>query len=209
MVRVVSPPPNTQAGGPPLVDCPWLLIKRARSHLPYLEAVYYGGYFWKADGHSPCQQPFHLWNPKVHYRVHKIPPLDPIPSQPNPVSLIDPYFPKVDLNVILPSTPRSSQWSLTFGPSNQNPVNTSTLPMRATCRLFITVSWKLANSFKSYGGAYGKHVQPSDLFSERWVIGWGEGGPVEITWRVGDTHTVKYLLILWVSANVTNLCTGI
>jgi len=29
--------------------------------------------------------------------------------------------------------PRSFQWSLTFGPSNQNPVNTSPLSLRATC----------------------------------------------------------------------------
>jgi hypothetical protein len=39
-----------------------------------------------------------------------------------------PYLPKVHLNVIFPPTPRSSQWSLTFGPPNQNPVNTSPLP---------------------------------------------------------------------------------
>jgi hypothetical protein len=34
-------------------------------------------------------------------RVHKIPPLDPILRQPNPVRPIDPYFAKVHLNVIL------------------------------------------------------------------------------------------------------------
>jgi hypothetical protein len=44
----------------------------------------------------------------------------PILSQLSPIRPIDPYHPKVHLNVILPPTPRSSQWSLAFGPTNQN-----------------------------------------------------------------------------------------
>jgi hypothetical protein len=71
--------------------------------------------------------------PKVHYHAHKSPSLDPILNQPNPVCHIDPYIPKVRLKVILPPTPRSFQWSLSFGSPNQKPVNTSPFPMRATC----------------------------------------------------------------------------
>jgi hypothetical protein len=93
---------------------------------------------WKADCHSACQKyPAFLWNPKVHHPVHKIPPLDPSLSQLNPVRPIDPNLPKVHLNVILPPTSRSSQWSFAFGPPNQNPVNTSPLPMRATCPAYL------------------------------------------------------------------------
>jgi hypothetical protein len=50
---------------------------------------------------------------------------------PEPAELfhtLHPYLPKVHPNVILPPMPRSSQWSLTFRPPNQNLVNTSPLP---------------------------------------------------------------------------------
>jgi hypothetical protein len=36
---VVSTSPNPQAGGPPLVGCPKLIIQYVRSYPPYLEAV--------------------------------------------------------------------------------------------------------------------------------------------------------------------------
>jgi hypothetical protein len=52
-------------------------------------------FFVEPEGSLPCS---------------KIPPLDPILSQTNPFRPIDPYLPKIHLNVILPPTPRSSQW---------------------------------------------------------------------------------------------------
>jgi hypothetical protein len=59
--------------------------------------------------------PAFLWNPKVYYRLHTSPPLDTLLSQLNPVRPIDLYLTKVQVKVILPPTPRSSQWSLAFG----------------------------------------------------------------------------------------------
>jgi hypothetical protein len=83
------------------------------------------------------EYPALFMEPEGHYRVHKSPPLDPILSQLNPVHPIDPYLPEVHLIVILPPTPRSSQWSLTFGSPNQNPVTSLSSPMRATCHAHL------------------------------------------------------------------------
>jgi len=41
---------------------------------------------WEADSHSPNQDILRLlWNPKLHYRVHKSPPLVRIQSQMHPI----------------------------------------------------------------------------------------------------------------------------
>jgi hypothetical protein len=61
-----------------------------------------------------------LWNPKIPYNVHKDTSLAPILSQMHSFHTFPPYFPKIHVNIIFPSKPRLSKWSLPFRISNQN-----------------------------------------------------------------------------------------
>jgi hypothetical protein len=89
---------------------------------------------WGANGSSVSQEILRiLCNPKVRSVFTNSPPLAPIPSNINHVHIISPYLFKINFNIIIPSTLRSSTSSLYFRFPHQNPVRISLRPTHTTC----------------------------------------------------------------------------
>jgi len=64
----------------------------------------------EANSHSSSQgSPRLLWDAKIHYRVQKSPSLIPTMSQMNLIHIFSSSFPRIHTNIILASTPMSSE----------------------------------------------------------------------------------------------------
>jgi hypothetical protein len=70
--------------------------------------------YWEADSHLSSQIIPLLWDPKVRYLIEKSTQPVPVLSQMNPVHTLLPHLFKISFNIILPPTPGSSEWSLSF-----------------------------------------------------------------------------------------------
>ena len=66
------------------------------------------------------------WSPKVHHRVHNSRPA-PTMTHVSPVHAVPSTGVQIHINITLHTKPKSSQWCLSFGSTDHNPVYSSVL----------------------------------------------------------------------------------
>jgi len=131
---------NRSTGEPPKTLLSFLLFsRRLNLKIPNLncvigECVYLLAYLltystvqspsWAPNWFAASQEiPRTSRHPKVHYRTHKRPPPASILDQPNPVHIPTSHLLEIHSNIIHPSTPRSSQTSLSLRFPHQDPIH--------------------------------------------------------------------------------------
>ena len=96
---------------------------------------------WEANRLSLSQEITHiLWNPKLQYHIHKCSLPVPILSQLDPVHNPTSHFLDIHLNIIVPSMPWSSMWSVSLSFPHLNTVYISTLPISSTWPAYLCFS---------------------------------------------------------------------